>query len=193
MLQHTTFSSTAVDLPQTDLRHLLGSSRVGRVVQFFREMFWLPNNMASFLLFLAIISLLTAGLMLHLRLSVQILETKLLLESKQQYHVEIQRQNAEIVWQIGQAMSLEHVRRRASTLGYVVPTKRYYVALSSQPLENAASPATPSVQIADDTDASLPGVNPSQNSFRVGSEFVATIQRGWQDLSHQITTWWQGS
>ena len=202
MLQRTTISSATLDLQQADLRQLIGGSRIGRVGQLVREMLWLPNDFASFLLFLGVISLLTAGLMLHLGLSVEILEMRLLLESKQKHQAEIERQSAEIVWQIGQAMSLDRVGQRASALGYVVPTQRYYVDASSE--LSAATASTPGLstpaRVDSTVDASEPilGAGASQKQALEISAlgrrtFGRTVQQGWQDLSHQVAVWWQGS
>jgi hypothetical protein len=91
----------------------------------------LPANARSFWLFLAGVLLVCAGMLMHILLSVQLWQGQLHLQELQAQYQSIEQQNAEEVWQIATASSLESIRLRAIAQGYEVPLERHYIAMPS--------------------------------------------------------------
>jgi hypothetical protein len=116
----------------------------------------LPANARSFWLFLAGILLVCAGMLMHILLSVQLWQGQLHLQELQAQYQSIEQQNAEVVWQIVTASSLESIRLRAIAQGYEVPLERHYIAMPT-----VALPAPSSITLS--ITPSLSGVATAQN------------------------------
>ncbi len=140
----------------------------------------LPANASSFWLFLAGLLLVCAGMLMHILLSVQLWQAQLHLQELKAQYQSIERQNAEEVWQIATAASLESVRLRAIAQGYEVPLERHYIAL----------PAVPAVATAQNSEINFKAEAALTLSGSIGNgqNTGNSVNRLWQ----QIKTWLGG-
>lgn len=82
------------------------------------------------MVFMVILTLICLALLLHVQLSVQILETRAELSRLQEQHAQIERENAELIWRMNQKSSLNHVKQRALTLGFVPTQTHHYLPVA---------------------------------------------------------------
>jgi|GEM_PF-6125620 len=122
----------------------------------------LPNSGRAFAFYLLGLSLLCGLLAFYIYLSVQILEAEHLLYGREATYHQVNQQNAEITWRIGQETSLARVQERALALQYAPAASRHYVQASEQPLAISLQPLDLSPQLLDsgeqlatDTDEAL--------------------------------------
>lgn len=101
----------------------------------------LPTTLTGFLWLLVAVLLVCAGMSLLVFTSAQTFALRQQVATLRQQQRAIERQNAEIVWQIAQHSSLAQIRERAEALGYGVPTVRHFVTHPPvQPVTSAAPP-----------------------------------------------------
>lgn len=87
---------------------------------------WLPNSSGGFIRFFIFIIVLAIGSIVHIYLSSQILGAQLTQWELEQEYQAIQRQNAQIAWQIAEYTSLDQIRQRATNIGYTGLLGRSY-------------------------------------------------------------------
>ena len=127
-------------LQQTSLTHALAQSqrtpRVGKTIsskalgtgwQQVADVLQLPNSMYSFLVFFIMLLLVAGSMVLHVLLSVQVSEKQATLNQLNVQLSQIQRENAELVWQINQTADLGQVYEQAISAGYEPMVKRKFV------------------------------------------------------------------
>ena len=93
----------------------------------------LPTNPRSFLVYLAVLSIIAAGMLLQVSLSAQILQARVEVNRLQEVHDNIQSRNAELVWEIARRTNLEHIQQAAYAQGYRPITQRQYVYVPTEP------------------------------------------------------------
>ena len=141
----------------------------------------LPANARSFWLFLAGLFLVCAGMLMHILLSVELWQAQLHLQELKAQYQSIERQNAEVVWQIATAASLESVRLRAIAQGYEVPLERHYIAMPAVPLLTAL----PVVATAQNSEIDSKAALALSGSIGNGKNTGNSVIRLWQ----QMKTW----
>ncbi|MDQ3249628.1 MAG: hypothetical protein M3Q45_10550 [Chloroflexota bacterium] len=103
--------------------------------------FSLPSTLRTFLLFFLSITIIGAGLTMHILLSMQLWQTTVKIEQLQARYRAIEQHNSALIWSIAQKSTLESVGQRAADMGYAVALNRHYVAVA-QPVLLAAGPTT---------------------------------------------------
>lgn len=127
-------------LQQTSLTHALAQTqrapRVGKTVsgstigtgwQQVADVLQLPNSIQSFLVFFIMLLLVAGSMIMHVMLSVQVMEKEATLGRLNAQYAQIQRQNAELVWKINQASDLAHIYQKAVSAGYEPMIERKFV------------------------------------------------------------------
>jgi len=102
----------------------------------------LPDTRRGFLLFLAAVTLISAGMLLHLLLAISILESRIELSHLDAEYRGVRRESTTLIWAISQETTLERVQERALAAGYEPVYERRYVI---QPVAGAAVAGAPSV------------------------------------------------
>lgn len=141
----------------------------------------LPSTAGGFALVVAAVILIGAMMTLLIMTSVQTFQLRQQIIVLEQQHQAVERQNAEIVWQIAQHTPLEQIRRRAAELGYATPVKRHYVTAAS-----LAAPETAPVAGVAPADSTTPptgahtqlATNPDLWDWAV--QQFSQLQRWWQ-------------
>jgi hypothetical protein len=87
----------------------------------------LPNDLGSFLTYSAVLILIVAGMMINVLLSAQVLQSEVYLAELKSHHELLERQNGELIWNIGRSTNLQSVQARAIAEGYVSITAREFV------------------------------------------------------------------
>lgn len=114
----------------------------GNLRRWARTIAWWPDSLATFALFMSVLSIVTVAMIMHIYLSAQILETRNQLQELQSEYKAIEMANADLVWQINQHTSLSYVSQRAQELGYQsIAAEPHYVAAAD--LEAASIVAAP--------------------------------------------------
>jgi hypothetical protein len=88
-----------------------------------------PKDLRSFLAYCTVLFLIVAGMMIHVLLSAQILQSEVRLAELQNRHELLERQNGELLWRIGRATNLQSVQVRAIAEGYVPIATREFVRI----------------------------------------------------------------
>ncbi len=101
----------------------------------------LPDTWQSFLLFTLAIGLVCGGLILHLQLSTIILQNTIALRQLQAEEQVVQKENANLVWEIAQETDLNRVKTRATELGYEPAFQRNYVIIPGSTVAGGAMPS----------------------------------------------------
>ncbi len=97
----------------------------------FEHFTWLPNSAHAFVLYVAGLTLIFAGLFIHVFLSAQILEAQVKLTQLKSEQALLERQNGELIWQIARETNLGRLQQRIVAQGYVPVTDRQYVTISA--------------------------------------------------------------
>ncbi|MCS6827738.1 MAG: hypothetical protein NZ553_14080 [Caldilinea sp.] len=129
MFEHSTLPPTVSTEISGSLPHTL-SRRWLNIVQ---EMLWLPENFRQYLLLLAAVLLVGAGMMAQVWLRVQIAEERYLLKKLTEQQQRIERENSEIIFAIANATSLRQIEQAAIAQGYRPVTARMYVRRDELP------------------------------------------------------------
>ncbi len=186
MYQHSTLSQTTIEIGSSLTRTTVqnGLRTLNRLVP-------LPDSFAGFLSWALVLAIVAGGILLQVWTSLLITEARMELASLQTQHAELERENAQILWQISQYASLEKVEQRARELGYVPATQRRYVS-SGQPVAAGANPAPVAATAA--TVAAPESENPlqqvEQKDAGVFSTAQASLQSGWQTASERSAQLW---
>jgi len=107
----------------------------------------LPSTPRTFLAYLAVLSIIAAGMLLQVSLSAQILQARVEVDRLLEVHDSIQSRNAELVWEIARRTNLEQIQQAAYAQGYRPITQRQYVFVPTEPhvlpaaVEAAPAPA----------------------------------------------------
>ncbi len=109
----------------------LGAGRVLR--RTVGDALWLPDSLGSFLLFTLALAAITGCLVLHLTLSVKILRTEQQIAAVRVQRARVERQNAELTFQISEVSALSKMQTRAQALGFINTGDQHYVALKTEP------------------------------------------------------------
>lgn len=135
----------------------------------------LPTTARSFIWTVLAVALICAGMSLLVATSIQTFQTRQLIGQLREQQQRIERQNADVVWQISQYTELNQVRQRAIALGYEAPSVRNYVVNQGD-----ATPSSALVVATGATGHSQPQV-------------VARPDLGewFQQQIRLITSWWQ--
>ncbi|MBV7330077.1 hypothetical protein KFU94_17890 [Chloroflexi bacterium TSY] len=183
---------------------MLKQTKIGQSFRSLRQMLWLPDELSSFMLFMVVLTLLSLALLLHIQLSVQILETRSELDQLQRQHAKIEQENAELIWRMNQNTSLDHVRQRALILGFVpiqthhflpvadLVDEKYLVQNATDSMSNSLADKTSSAQPT--SVQLLPNTTPFSNteSKEVNLHVtIDTIAEQMQEFRRYVTTAWQ--
>lgn len=109
-----------VSQPHPDSTLGIGWQQVADVLQ-------LPSSIQSFLVFFILLLLVAGAMGMHVMLSVQVMQKQSTLLELQAQQAHIERQNAELVWQINQSASLDQVYQTAIEQGYEPMVERKFV------------------------------------------------------------------
>lgn len=112
----------------------------------------LPATFRHFMLFLVVLLAVMVCLMLHVMLSVQIMQGELEASALQAEHARIERLNADLMWQIAHRSDLDDVYARAVASGFVPAEQRFFAAPIVEP--------DPLAFLADSTDETAPSSVP---------------------------------
>ena len=140
MLQRTSLPTTA----NSDIAVSLQRTFKRGWVQALRDTLQLPSTWQQYLLFFVIVVIVGAGMAVQVVLSVQIAETTLATRTLHAEYERVERENAELIFQIATRMSLNQVRRAANEQGFVPATGRTYVfrnQLAGAPVQGLGSEA----------------------------------------------------
>jgi hypothetical protein len=129
----------------------------------------LPENIRSFLLLLATVTLACIGLASYVSISVEIFETKQLIQRLEGQYQAAERQNSELIWAITGYTSLAEVEQRALALGYEVAQTRFYVPSSEAPF--AAYEESVGAQLSESAAEILPAA-PSRSPIMAWVEHI---------------------
>lgn len=86
-----------------------------------------PTSIQSFLVFFILLLLVAGAMAMHVMLSVQVMEKQNQLLDLQRAQARVERQNAELVWQINQSAALEQIYQKAIEQGYEPMVERKFV------------------------------------------------------------------
>jgi cell division protein FtsL len=143
MVRNQTLTSAVSAELTGSLQQTLTEGRLRRLEQ----QIGLPTTFAGFLVLALAVALVCGGMALLVVTSVQTYQARQQLASLERTYQAIERQNAELVWQIAQHTNLEQVRQRALALGYQPPAERHFAPWPSTALA-VQSPAEPSVALS---------------------------------------------
>jgi hypothetical protein len=93
----------------------------------------LPESIHSFFLLLIGVAVACVGLASYVSISVELFQTKQLIQSLEDQYQAAERQNSELIWAIARHTSLAEVEQRALALGYEVAQTRLYVISPETP------------------------------------------------------------
>lgn len=128
MVRNQTITSSVSASVSAELTHSLQQTLTAPRWRPLDELLGLPTTLRGFVLFVLAAALVCAGMSLLVLSSIQLFQARQQIATLQQHYRAIERENAELVWQIAQHTSLATVQRRASELGYEVPAVRHFVA-----------------------------------------------------------------
>ena len=131
----------AEEAGQRAQRAALGAGRALR--RAVGDALWLPDSLGSFLLFALALTAITGCLMLHLTLSVKILRTEQQIALVRAQRARVERQNAELTFQISEVSALSKMQTRAQALGFINTGDQHYVALETEPASSPLIAAGP--------------------------------------------------
>jgi Tfp pilus assembly protein PilX len=152
MVRNQTITSSVSASVSAELTHSLQQTLTAPRLRPVDELLGLPTTLRGFLLFVLATLLVCAGMALLVLTSIQIFQLRQQIATLQEHYRAIERENAELVWQIAEHTALPTVHRRALELGYDVPAVRHFVAPVSTPmLEAAATPSTAPVMTVAET------------------------------------------
>ena len=104
-----------------------GRIQIARIVETLDNAIPLPYDARSFATYFGILLAVAAGMMIHVLLAAQILQTEVRLANMQTQHTVIERQNGELLWRIGKATNYVTVYQRARAAGYRPIDQRQFV------------------------------------------------------------------
>ena len=122
----------AGEASQRAQRAALGAGRALR--RAVGDALWLPDSLGSFLLFTLALAAITGCLVLHLTLSVKILRAEQQIAVVRTQRARVERQNAELTFQISEVSALSKMQTRAQALGFINTGDQHYVALETEPV-----------------------------------------------------------
>ncbi|NJN81299.1 MAG: hypothetical protein HC802_02770 [Caldilineaceae bacterium] len=185
---------------------------VGAAVQPIRQFFWLPNSLTAFAIYCLALTLICVGMLLHILMSSQLMESELKLAKIKAAAAEIEQRNADLIAQISETHRLDKIRDGAVALGYQTgPSPAYVVAAAPDDMADEASggapnqadiglsnapteaPSTPAVEAAGGKIAALlaylrrqptEGPSPSISGAETDSRAPATEDNDWFN-------WWR--
>ncbi len=139
MLNRTSFSQNIT----TGLQSTPTAPLTGIRWQPLLDAFQLPTTMRGFLAFLFGLLILAGAMSIHVTLSAEMLRLQLQLGELKEMEARIERQNANLLWQISHHTGLQKLHEEALTLGYGPIADRIYVAEPpAAPVEPVEPPAT---------------------------------------------------
>ncbi|RME61329.1 MAG: hypothetical protein D6790_07980 [Caldilineae bacterium] len=152
MFQHSAASAIPVDLPipreRTSL--LQGLGRLERRLP-------LPRTWREYLAWLMVMGLLTALAGLQVSTALRVQKTRIEIQALRMEYESIQRQNAQLLWEISQHTNLEQVAQRAEALGFRPTLQRKFLGAPGAPIQAQAPDPAP---LPTTTDASPALVEP---------------------------------
>jgi hypothetical protein len=128
MVRNQTITSSVSASVSAELTHSLQQTLTAPRLRPVDELLGLPTTLRGFVLFVLAAALVCAGMGLLVMSSIQIFQAHQQIATLQQHYRAVERENAELVWEIAQHTSLTTVQRRALELGYEVPAVRHFVA-----------------------------------------------------------------
>ncbi len=185
MLQRSSFPSPAT----TELAESLQRSLDRSWLRTLQDTLRFPETWQQYLILLAFVLLIMAGMLFQVYLSVQIAQVDGQLGVLEAEHARTKRENSELIYQITMNTSLREVQRQAELTGYVPATARKFVV--RVPADHLV--AAPSAAAINDP----PGARPLAQALQSTPEelaggFWSGLSRSWQegvaDLQQQATT-----
>lgn len=170
MVRNQTLTSAVSAELTGSLQQTLAEGRLRRLEQ----RIGLPTTFTGFLLLVLAVALLCAGMALLVITSVQTYQARQQITTLERTYRAVERQNAELVWQIAQHTTLEQVRQRALALGYQPPATRHFAPWSS---------TSPAIQ--------APAATFAANSNAIGEAPTGSDLWNWAvEQINRIRTWW---
>lgn len=137
MLNRTSFSQNIT----TGLQPTPAAPLTGIRWQPVLESLQLPTTLRGFLAFLVGLLVLAGAMSIHVTLSADMMRLQLRLDELEQREARMERQNANLLWQISRHTDVQAVYGEAIALGYKPVEDRIYVV---EPPAPALSPVNPS-------------------------------------------------
>ena len=128
MLQQTSLAQALSPTQRTPrIGKSVSDATLGTGWQQVADALQLPSSIQAFLVYLIMLLLVAGAMGLHILHSVRTIEKQSQLDELTDRYVQIQRENAEILWEINQNASLDHVYAQALGLGYEPMIERKFV------------------------------------------------------------------
>ena len=130
MFQNSALPSVSVDITQTiagslpRLRAWQGLARLDQLLP-------LPRTFREYLVWLLMMAGVTALALLQISVTLQISQTQAEADLLRRQYVQIEQQNAQLLWEISHFTTLERVQSEAVAAGFVPALKRRYVPADS--------------------------------------------------------------
>ncbi len=142
-----------------------------------RQLVALPTTLRGFLLFALGLLLVATGIMLQILLSLQIHTTKVAIADVA-YTAELhEKRNAELIWAIADATSVEAIRRRALRLGFAPIEQPFFLKRDAQAglawAPTAVQPA-PVQEVVFEGSTQVSGADPMARSSTTNSDELWT-------------------
>lgn len=123
----------------------------------------LPDTARAFLLFLLTITVICGGLVLHLLLAINILESRIELQQLDVEYRTIRRESTTLIWAISQETTLPRMQERALAAGYAPVFERRYVIQPLMDIPLAADPSANTLLAAPPNLDAQAAVNPDRD------------------------------
>jgi hypothetical protein len=154
----------------------------------------LPRDLRSFLIYCTVLAGIATGMLIHVLLSAQILQTEVELASMQDNLMVVERQNGELLWLIGRATNFQYVQDKARAEGYSPIPDRQFVQVDMsgdniQPLSVAdASQGTQlDSAIAAEQETPAPSTDGSHQNAGEPAEAPAELQQATGESEPEAT------
>jgi hypothetical protein len=200
MLQRGTLSAgrVAVDRTQSDLQTYSGQIMAGRWRQRVSRAFPMPKSFRDFARYLLAMSIIAAFAFLHIWTAMKITETKMELQQIRSGHIRLQRENAEMLWQLSQYTNLDQLYNRAANLGFRETVTRRYIRTAESFYPASSLPTDPAGQEPGDPDllqSQVPAmvrVDPITSSVQAWAVDLQTVvQNWWSQFRSELVQHWQ--
>lgn len=136
--------------------HADSSTRTG-IWQLVAHTLRLPDSRRGFVLFLAAVTLISIGMILHLLLAISILESRIELSYLDAEYRGVRRESTTLIWAISQETTLTRVQERAIAAGYEPVYERRYVIQPVPSFSGAGAPLAADPQVTEQLTTNVDG------------------------------------
>jgi hypothetical protein len=102
-------------------------NRIARIIGFLDNSLRLPDNPRAFGLYLVALLVIFIGAFLHVLMAAQIMQTRYTLSSLEREHVNLERENGNLVYVISTYLNQGRLYTEAGNQGYITPELRTFV------------------------------------------------------------------